>query len=135
MTEQGDDTRVTERRARGLQARDEIMHMTEGPSDLDPLPFHEGVTDFVFAEVWTRPGLSRRDRRWITLTCIGTIGPGRHMDAHVYAALKSGDITIHELREFVLHLAVYSGFPNGSCFNAVIDEQWARVQRENEQSE
>jgi 4-carboxymuconolactone decarboxylase len=134
VTDQGDTTGVSERRARGLKARDEIMHMTQGPSDLDPLPFHEGVTDFVFSEVWTRPGLSRRDRRWITLTCVGVAGPGRHMDAHVYAALKSGDITLDEMREFVLQLAVYSGFPNGSRFNSVINEQWARIQREDAES-
>ena len=73
-----------------------------------------GVLDFVFSSVWNRPGLSRRHRRLIALTCCGaadTVGP---IEANVYAALKSGDLNVDELLEFVLHFAVYCGWPKAS---------------------
>ena len=45
----------------------------------------------------------------------------------MYAALNSGDLTITEMRETVLHFAVYAGWPKASRFNIVVDEQWARI--------
>ncbi|HLN17559.1 MAG TPA: carboxymuconolactone decarboxylase family protein [Acidimicrobiales bacterium] len=94
-------------------------------------PFAEdGVLGFEFARVWTRPGLGRRERRLVTLTCVGagdTVGP---IDAHVYAALKSGDLTLAELQEFVLHFAVYCGWPKASLLDQTVSVQNARISGE-----
>ena len=93
-------------------------------------PFAQASLDFVFGQIWSRGGLSRRDRRWVTLACLAgadTVGP---MNDHVYAALNSGDITLAELLEFVLHFAVYCGWPKGSQVEGVIRQQWARLQAE-----
>ena len=88
------------------------------------------MIDFVFAEVWERPGLSRRDRRFVTLPCVAAADAEAPLRDHVYAALNSGDVTITEMRETVLHFAVYSGWPKASRFNMVVDEQWERIHRE-----
>ena len=72
------------------------------------------VADPVFGPVWARPGLSRRDRRFVTLTCVCASESVGDMNDHAYAALASGDITYDELLEFVLHFAVYCGWPRGS---------------------
>jgi 4-carboxymuconolactone decarboxylase len=86
-----------------------------------------GVLDFVFAQVWTRPGLSLRDRRLITLTCCGAADTQAPIEENVYAALNSGDLTYEELLEFVLHFAVYCGWPKASFLNMVVQQQNARV--------
>ena len=52
----------------------------------------------------------------------------------MYAALNSGDLSITEMRETVLHFAVYSGWPKASRFNIVVDEQWDRIHRERGQA-
>ncbi|OCB41420.1 hypothetical protein A9X02_16165 [Mycobacterium malmoense] len=57
-----------QRRERGLRAFAEVMTV-DAPADSSPA-IADGLIDFVFAEVWTRPGLSRRDRRFVTLACV-----------------------------------------------------------------
>lgn len=77
-------------------------------------PFQSALRDFVFGAVWSRPGLSRRDRRWVTLTCVAAADSPAPIDDHVYGALASGDIDIEAMLEFVLHFAVYCGWPKAS---------------------
>jgi 4-carboxymuconolactone decarboxylase len=93
-------------------------------------PFEAATRDFLFGEVWSRPGLSRRDRRWVTLTCVAAADAPAPIDAHVYAALKSGDIELGAMLEFVLQFAVYCGWPKASHVEGVIRRQWARIQQE-----
>nr|WP_218617446.1 carboxymuconolactone decarboxylase family protein [Cryptosporangium aurantiacum] len=103
--------------------------MTFDPPD-DTSPATTGLLDFVFAEVWSRPGLSRRDRRFVTLACVADADAPQPLDDHVYAALNSGDVSIVEMREAVLHFAVYAGWPKASRLNGVVDAQWARIHAE-----
>ncbi|OBG68260.1 carboxymuconolactone decarboxylase [Mycobacterium sp. E3339] len=117
-----------QRRERGLRTFAEVMTV-EAPTDASPA-IADGLIDFVFAEVWTRPGLSRRDRRFVTLACVAGADAAPALEQHVYAALNSGDVTISEMREAVLHFAVYAGWPKASQFNMVVDAQWERIARE-----
>lgn len=93
-------------------------------------PFEEATRDFVFGQVWPRPGLSRRDRRWVTLTCVAAADAPQPIDDHVYAALNSGDIALPEMLEFVLQFAVYCGWPKASHVEGVIRRQWASIRRQ-----
>ncbi|MFI5047994.1 MAG: carboxymuconolactone decarboxylase family protein [Acidimicrobiia bacterium] len=93
-------------------------------------PFEAATRDFVFGQVWSRPGLTRRERRWVTLTCVAAADAQPPMEEHVYAALSSGDIEVEALLEFVLHFAVYCGWPKASNIEGHIRRQWARVQEE-----
>jgi 4-carboxymuconolactone decarboxylase len=111
-------TEDTQRRQRG---RDIWTQVTMSPVG-DPVgPFAEAAIDFVAAEVWARAGLTRKERRWITLACVAIAGQPVPIEAHVRAALESGDITAAELREFCLQLAVYAGFPSASYVYSTID--------------
>src|SRR5690242_8529161 len=115
------------RHERGVRTFAEVM--TIDPPDSDG-PYAVGLIDFVFGEVWSRPGLSRRDRRFVTLACVAAADAMQPLEQHVYAALNSGDITIAEMRETVLHFAVYAGWPKASRFNIVVDQQWATIMAE-----
>ena len=86
--------------------------------------------DPVFGPVWARPGLSRRDRRFVTLTCVCALESVDHMNEHVYAALASEDIAYEELLEFVLQFAVYCGWPRGSEAEGAVRSQYARLAAE-----
>lgn len=116
-----------DRSKRGRQHFAEVM--TFGPPD-DTSPIANGLVDFVFAEIWSRPTLSRRDRRFITLACVADADAQEPLEQHVYAALNSGDVTIGEMRETVLHFAVYGGWPKASRFNMAVDAQWERINRQ-----
>jgi 4-carboxymuconolactone decarboxylase len=105
----------------------EVMTV-EPPADRSP--FERVTLEFVFGEIWPRPGLSRKDRRWVTLTCVSAADSPKPIEDHVYAALNSGDIDLTEILEFVLQFAVYCGWPKASHVEGVIRRQWARIQQE-----
>lgn len=113
------------RRERGIQQFTEVMTVAP-PDDTSPMTAN-GLLDFVFAEIWSRPTLSRRDRRFVTLACVAAADATNPLEQHVYAALNSGDVSIIEMREAVLHFAVYAGWPKASVFNIVVDQQWAAI--------
>lgn len=114
---------TTEITARGRRAFTDVM-------TFDPPTDPDGLLEYVFAEVWTRPVLSRRDRRFVTLSCVADSDAEQPLVDHVYAALNSGDLSIVEMRETVLHFAVYAGWPKASRFNIIVDQQWERIHRE-----
>jgi 4-carboxymuconolactone decarboxylase len=116
-----------DRHETGLREFAEVMTF-DPPADSSPA-IGSGLIDFVFGEVWVRPGLSRRDRRFITLACVAAADATEPLEQHVYAALNSGDLTITEMRETVLHFAVYAGWPKASRFNITVDTQWDRILR------
>lgn len=113
-----------QRHDRGVRTFAEVMTFE---ASHEHSPFANGLIDFVFGEVWARPGLGRRDRRFVTLACVAAADAITPLEQHVYAALNSGDLTITEMRETVLHFAVYAGWPKASRFNIVVDQQWARI--------
>ena len=101
------------RTATGRRRYREVM-VTDAPPPLTPY-LGQGVVDSVFGELWDRPALTRRDRRWITLACVGAAAVDVPIEQHVYAALASGDISREEMQEFVLHFAYYAGWPRASA--------------------
>jgi 4-carboxymuconolactone decarboxylase len=76
-----------------------------------------GVIGFVFGEMWRRGVLTPRDRRLITLSCLGSTDSGYPIETHVWAALNSGDLTFEEFDEFVLHFATQLGWPKASVLS------------------
>lgn len=126
MAEQGfennfrDERNSDQRRADGRKTWREVM-VSEPPPDSTAYQAN-GILDFVFGVVWNRPGLSRRDRRWITLTAVGAADTMLPIESHVRAAMLSGDCTYEEMREFILHFAVYLGWPKASILNVTVEK-------------
>ena len=58
-------------------------------------PFDEATLNFVFGEVWSRPGLGRRERRWVTLACVAAADSPQPIEDHAYAAMNSGDCSVN----------------------------------------
>lgn len=108
----------------------EVITVAPRTPDGTATPLEQSIRDFVYGTVWARPGLSRRDRRLVTLACVTAAGAPQPIQDHVYATLNSGDLTVAELEEFALHLAVYSGWPKARHVESVVKEQWARIRRE-----
>jgi 4-carboxymuconolactone decarboxylase len=89
-----------------------------------------GVIGFVFGEMWRRGVLTPRDRRWITLACVGVAGAPIPMETHTYAALNSGDVTNEEIDEFLLFFGTQTGWPRGSAMNTWILTATAKIAEE-----
>ena len=94
------------------------------------MAFSDLMIESLFAEVWTREELSMRDRRLIVLGVIGALGEKDTFAVHSKAALKNGELTPEELREVVITLANYAGYPRAAGMIRVVEEQIATVAKE-----
>lgn len=90
-------------------------------------PMRQAAVEILFGQVWTRPGLTRRQRRWVSLAAAAASGTPVGTNAHVYGALNSGDIGLEELREFVLHFACYAGWPRAAFLDSVVSQTLERI--------
>jgi 4-carboxymuconolactone decarboxylase len=73
------------------------------------------VTETAWAMVWTRPGLPPRDRSMVTVSILIAQGKLHELKTHLRGALNNG-VTRDEIKELMLHAAIYAGFP--SCLEA-----------------
>ncbi|MFT3966497.1 MAG: carboxymuconolactone decarboxylase family protein [Sphingobium sp.] len=89
--------------------------------------FEAGINGFVFGEMWRRPGLDERSRRWITVVGVCDSSSYTPIHSHIYAAMKSGNATQAEMFEFVLHYAVHAGWPKASVAQGAVIEQGGNV--------
>ena len=88
-------------------------------------PFEDLVTRYCFGDIWTRPGLDRKTRSLITLAALTALAKPNQLKVHVAGALANG-CSLEEIRETILHTAVYAGVPCGvEAFNAA-GEAFAR---------
>lgn len=109
----------TDRDVRQATARSQYEHIMTTPSPGPTSAYIEaGVIGFVFGEMWRRGVLTQRDRRWITLSCLGAVDSAYSIETHVWAALNSGDVINEEFDEFVLHFATQLGWPKASVLTA-----------------
>ena len=89
--------------------------------------YSDSLMNFVFGDVWNRPGLSRKDRRIIAICCVGA-GDNRNLiDAHMRGAFASGDVTLAEMQEVVLHFTVYLGWDRGAALDDAMWQTWDEV--------
>jgi 4-carboxymuconolactone decarboxylase len=72
--------------------------------------FQDLITRYAWGEIWSRPGLDRRTRSCMTLIVLVALGRFDELPMHVRAALRNG-LTREELKEVLLHSAIYCGVP------------------------
>lgn len=72
--------------------------------------FQDFLTRYCWGEVWTRAGLSRRDRSLATISALVAIGAEHEIPVHVRAGLRHG-LKIEEFPELYKQLALYTGLP------------------------
>ncbi len=100
-----------ETRRRGLEIMSKVYgwEMQDGPGE------HFAVTaDHLFANIWTRPGLTIRDRRLLLLGALTAQGAPDIAEIQIEAALKNEELDEQQLREIALFLCHYVGWPLGS---------------------
>jgi 4-carboxymuconolactone decarboxylase len=91
--------------------------------------FEGGILNFVFGEMWNRPGLDQRARRWLTLVGVGNSSSSTPIRSHVWSAMASGNASREEMFEFVLQYAIHAGWPRASVMQGAILEQAPRVEK------
>jgi len=99
----------------GMKARREVLgdeHVDRAIERTTPFTadFQDLITRYAWGEIWARPGLDRRTRSCITLAILVALGREEELAMHVRAALRLG-LTPEEIKEVLLHSAIYCGVP------------------------
>ena len=94
------------------------------------MAFTDLMLESLFAEVWTRDALAMRDRRLILLGVIGTLGEKDTFGIQCKAALKNGEFTAEQLREVLIMLANYAGYPRAAGLLGAMEKAIAEVAAE-----
>jgi 4-carboxymuconolactone decarboxylase len=81
------------------------LRTIEGLGDLGRL-----ILEVAYGDVYSRPGLSLRERQIATVAILVALGRSSQLPVHLRASLKAG-ITEDELREIIIQTAVLAGFP------------------------
>jgi 4-carboxymuconolactone decarboxylase len=107
---------------RGLKIRREVLgdeYVDQAMKNLwkYSADFQELVTEVVWGGVWSRSGLTRRERSLITLGIIAALNRPE-LELHTRGALRNG-CSVKEIKEVFMHVGVYCGAPAGlECFRA-----------------
>jgi 4-carboxymuconolactone decarboxylase len=108
------------------------MYMSDSPPQTpaqkaigDFLPKMVSLTDDVlFGDVWARPELSRRDRSLVTVSALIAAGNSEQLGNHLRLARTNG-LTEDELKEAMVHLAFYAGWPRAMTAIRIAKEVFA----------
>jgi len=88
--------------------------------------FAKLTRDFLFGDIWERPGLSQRDKSLITVTCLVALNRIEQVEFHLRKAFENG-LAKEELVAAITHIAFYAGWPTAasgfSHLKKVIDQQ------------
>jgi len=107
----------------GMKVRREVLgdeHVDRASASAGAFgaPFQDFITRYAWGSVWARPGLDRRTRSAITLAALVSLRAENEIGMHIRAALRNG-LTPEEIREVLLHTAVYAGVPAANAAFAV----------------
>ena len=110
-------------RARGLEKMNEVYgwDMQDQPGDFFGL-----TVEHLFGTIWQRDGLSLRDRRLLLIGLLLGHGTYEMLDIQIDSALRVGDISADELREIVIFLSHYAGWPKGAKLNTTVETAIAK---------
>ena len=84
----------------------DVVEIPEGA-----MGFNDVMLRSLFGEVWTRDTLDIRSRRLLIMGVIVTLGHADMWKIQARAALRNGELTPDELRETLIMLAPYAGYP------------------------
>ncbi len=89
-------------------------------------PFLDETVGHLFGDIWSRPGLSIRDRRLLVIGATAMLGRPDLVEVQIFGALVNGELDRAALDEIVLQLAFYAGWPNATGLSAGIQAALAR---------
>lgn len=106
---------MSDARKPGVQVRHEVMgdafvDRALGNATEFTQPLQDFVNEHAWGGVWNREGLDRKTRSLITLAALTALKCPQELKGHVRGALNNG-CSVEEIREALLHCAVYAGVP------------------------
>ena len=106
MTERFDTGMATRRRVLG----DAHVDRAEAGKDAFTEPFQTLITESAWGSVWSRDGITARERSMITIALLAALGHDAEVAMHVRATANTG-ASADDICEALLHVAIYAGVP------------------------
>lgn len=72
--------------------------------------FQQYIVENAWAGVWSRDTLTRRERSMLTIALLAALGHEEELILHIRATRHTG-ASIEDIKEVLLHTAVYAGIP------------------------
>jgi 4-carboxymuconolactone decarboxylase len=110
------------RRERGAEKMAEVYAGDVAVPPEGASAFADLMLEQLFAEVWTREALPVRDRRLLIMGVIASMGESMTWKIQAKSALKNGELTAEQLREVLIQLAQYAGYPRVAGLIGVTEE-------------
>jgi 4-carboxymuconolactone decarboxylase len=109
------DLMTQDARPSGASIRQRVVGEANGqrtaPGDPFLAPFFETAIEHVWGGVWNRPGLELKYRSLVVVSVLAATGhTNEELKTHLRGALNLG-WTMDELREALLQISGYAGFP------------------------
>lgn len=105
----------SERHAQGMATRrqvlgDEWVDAAEAKKTAFDAAFQELITEAAWGHVWSRPDWTKRERSIVTIALLAALGHEEELAMHIRATMNTG-ATPDDIREALLHVAIYAGVP------------------------
>lgn len=68
------------------------------------------IVEFAYGDVYSRPGLSLRDRQIATVAWLVALGRSSQLPVHLRSSIRAG-LSTDDLREVIIQVATLAGFP------------------------
>jgi 4-carboxymuconolactone decarboxylase len=117
---------------KGNEMWSEVMGSLPAPTTAPVGSLDDLALKVVFGGLWSRPGLSIRDRRLINLTLLAILGRDDITPFHVRAALESGDLDAAQIEELGVQLAFYAGWPVATSFLLLVRREVQKLAAESD---
>jgi 4-carboxymuconolactone decarboxylase len=127
-------TAPDDRRTAGIAKMQEVYGFSIDPDNV-PGPYAAMTVDHLFGTVWTREALDIRDRRLLTMGVLAALGKGDLLDIQFNSALERQEVTEEQVREIVVHLTHYIGWPLSTGMNQSAENVIARRRKAVQQAE
>jgi 4-carboxymuconolactone decarboxylase len=97
-------------------------------------PFQDLITEAAWGSVWSRPNWTLRERSIVTIALLAALGHDDEVAMHVRATLNTG-ATRDDVREALMHVAIYAGVPAANRAIAVARQVFSEIDSEQEEGQ
>ncbi|MCV0397488.1 MAG: 4-carboxymuconolactone decarboxylase [Rhizobiaceae bacterium] len=128
------DEDKSERWRQGMATRRSVLgaewvdRARKNQTDFDA-PFQDLITEAAWGHVWSRDTISKRERSMMTLALLAGLGNYEELALHTRATLNTG-CSRDDIREAMLHVAIYAGVPRANHAIKVIRQVFDEIDGE-----
>ncbi len=126
---------MSERYNQGMKTRRSVLgdaHVDRAEANKTEFdaPFQELITEGAWGHVWSGEQFTKRERSIVTIALLAALGHDEEVAMHVRAAANTG-ATQDDIREALMHVAIYAGVPAANHAIKIVKQTYADMDDKN----